>query len=409
MRPERRSLAVVLIAVVGVVAPTLPALATGPSTTPGRPLVSSQQLMSPGLPSLEDLERRWPEFQDLLSRTGAPGSYANNDGQIVVVVPGSVSSASIALDAAALGIPVLVETSDIKPSEAIRIRKLVAEVDWEPQKFGVGLPIALFDASKGHFEIYSDAPPELFSSIIDQFPGKVVYANRALRLMTRWNDVEPHWGGAKVALPGESYRCTSGFSVRNEAENPRMVIAGHCFEPGETVDSPGGTTFGNVKPRIDWPSVDAALVGGSGITHGPSIYVGDNSGTRADVSDATDPAGGILRYCFSGATEYENCGLWLVNSDESHDFYGVGRVEHFMRYRGAPGNGACPGDSGAPFYRELSNTVGIRGIVIGGGTGPDVRLDPPPNDPCEDQDQTEVLVMKWSLIRDTYSVTIKTI
>jgi hypothetical protein len=205
----------------------------------------------------------------------------------------------------------------------------------------------------------------------------------------------------------DPYLCTSGFSVLNENLNPRMVTAGHCpFNEGDTVISPGGTSFGVVKSKSQFPTVDAMLIGAAGIGQGPSIYVGGATGQEAGVVGGYGPTGGG-EYCFSGATLHQQCGFSLIDPD--FDFQtGQGWIRHLMRYRGAEGTGSCGGDSGAPFYtpNDAGNVL-IRGLVSGGN----YTIDPPGESGCDDspQTQTDVLVMKWPLIRDAYSVTLKTI
>lgn len=297
----------------------------------------------------------------------------------------------------------IVEARDIEPGDISRIKALVSEVKWEPMP-GNFASFALFDPRLGKVRVFSDAPAAEFSDIVDQFPREIVYEGRALSTLSRQADYQSHWGGAQMVEPGseDPYNCTSGFSVRNINLNPRMVTASHCFDLDTTVNSPGGSTFGTVQRRDDFPTNDFELVGGGGVNHGPSIYVGGSTGTQAKVTSG-GLAGMNFEYCFSGATSYENCDLYMVASDAMLCYNQACTIgtTHVQVFDGPPGKGSCGGDSGAPFYRYGSDgNVQIRGIVIAG--------DALEGQACLDNGEL-VIVEKWTKIQDTYDVTIKTI
>jgi hypothetical protein len=73
-----------------------------------------------------------------------------------------------------------------------------------------------------------------------------------------------------------------------------------------------------------------------------------------------------------------------------------------MLFEGPAGFGVCPGDSGSPWYRYTSgNDIVIAGITsLGEDWGGDASG-------CA-QFASISVIEKWTKIRDTYSVTIKT-
>lgn len=404
----------------------LPAYAAGPPGTAPGPIRS----VSADDPRLlhnpyADLGE---QLQQLLSRTGALGSYLTDDAKTVVVVPASGSSSFSARDAEQLGIQVLVETRDIELAEIAAIDSLVREVPWRPGPETM-YPIALFDPSLGQVEIFSDAPAVLFSEIIEQFPGKIRTVG-SVRLTSKLGDYEPHYGGSRIIhnnLPwGDESGCTSGFAVRTAGGNPRMVTAGHCFLPGDNIKSPGGTPFGEVKALApNWPiDADAELIGASGISHAPYVWNGTLTSETdyAGVIGDRDPVSDF--YCFSGSIQHkstdpnsvERCHLSLVNANFSRLFNFGDRGEYTItadRYRGAEGYGSCNHDSGAPFYRYMGSLtrIEIAGIVFAGSerVNPDREPLPGNKTACELEWQTDVWIMKVSRIKNAFNVTVKTI
>jgi hypothetical protein len=386
-------LIVVLSAI--VLAPTIARAAepdhSGPSTL-NRPDTGAV-----GGPSPDEWENGLGnKFEDLIRHTGALGFFIR-DGTVVVVVPSSGSSTFSAADAKALGISVIVEERDMEPDDIRAIVEMVAARDWRPQTSNVFEPVALFDPPSGKVRIYTDAPVTEFRGVLDRFGSKVRYVGRPFVDFSRRDDVEPHWGGARIksSTTPSGFYCTSGFSVTlNVSGNPRMVTAGHCWAQGADVYSPQGTSFGIVKDRSAYPSeVDAELIGASTVSMGPSIYVGDETGTQAAVLSAGDPGLGT-EYCHSGATTYERCGAYVTSLTI---FYVNGSPVLSVRY--PCGNSSAPGDSGAPFYRWTYGGVQIRAIVKGGETV------------CDEVDgrYQYAFISIYSWIQEAYGVTVRTV
>lgn len=360
---------------------------------------------------------RADEFDAMLTRTGALGSFVEGD-VIVVIVPSSGSSTFSPSDAAELGVQVVVRTYDIELADIEAIIDMVGAVGWKPLRSGVYEPFAFFDLYRGVVHIYADAPVSQFQHVLDKFPGKVDYPGRAFGDYSRNSDWEPHWGGARLISPDvpgypapyPGYpgvlvgTCTSGFSVTTNATGKeRMVTAGHCYHHGWDVNSPQGETFGTVVNWSQYPDyVDAELVGGAGIDMEGRIYIGGSSGLPADVIGAANPVTNYT-YCLSGAVTHEACTLTLYDNQ----CYTVGqpptpcsRMIHFV----LPGTGACRGDSGAPIYDYVGDDVKIRGIFKGGD------IDFATLAACEDPETGSEWgwMQIWSRIRDGYGVSIMT-
>lgn len=260
----------------------------------------------------DDYVANMHELSRLIRDTGALGFYRRDDGAFVVVVPSSGSSSFTVEKAAHLGIEVLIEARDIEPQEVDAIKQHVTARHDAPDARTYTFAPA-FDARLGRVRIFTNAPREIFSDILGDFPGLVDYEYANLSRSTRTADVEPHWGGAKLAVSGQPWKCTSGFSVLNTNGNDRMVTAGHCFTLGQAIVSPSGTTFGNVKKRDNYPANDFELIGetGGGIVMGAAIYIGGSTGVRALVYGA-EGALFDTAYCFSGATQTERCIQYMI-------------------------------------------------------------------------------------------------
>jgi hypothetical protein len=355
--------------------------------------------------ALEDTTTNGDPFLQLVRSKGGLGAYHRADGTIVVVVPASGSSAFRVTDAAGFGVSVVLETRDIEPTEVAAIKDRVAASSWRPAP-QVARPLAVFDPRTGKVRIHSDAPIEEFSDIFADFPGKVAYAGRGVRLQTRSADFAPHWGGAKMVSPSISGYCTSGFAVNNSSGNPRMLTAGHCFLVNWTVNSPGGTTFGEVKNRGNYPLSDFEIVGGGGVTHEGAIYVGNSTGTQKNVNSAANPTFTGGPYCTSGFNTAERCGVTLLDDDVNvclTDYWGVyGCRQHAMLLEGGLADGTCPGDSGAPLFSYINSgaKVKIGGLVFAGPSFEN-EVD------CHIYSDYTI-IEKWTKIRDELSLTILT-
>lgn len=318
-------------------------------------------------------------FVALIEQKGALGYYLDSQGAIVIVVPTSGSSTLEVSDATALGITVSIETRDIELSEVDEIKRLVTARGWRPRRPGVREPFVMFHAEDGRVRIYSDAPVDEFQHVLDRFPGRVDYRGPIVQL--RIEDIEPHWGGARMISPDHpGADCTSGFSVWNSNNKPRILTAGHCYAIGSRVNSPEGTTFGIVKDRSGYTEmgIDAELVGQSGVSMAPKIYIGGINSTSSlpVVGPAQDPLRGYP-YCFSGATSGDDCGHVDTYFPDVMVF--------------APGAGPCPGDSGAPVYMQQPGQVRPRAIIEGGGETTN----------CPSQGDIAFLVT-WSKITQAY-------
>jgi hypothetical protein len=76
----------------------------------------------------------------------------------------------------------------------------------------------------------ADALVEMLGDLV-----KIQYGTPSLR---RFEDPEPHWGGAAIGLTPIVHTCTSAFTVvRVDTLARGSVTAGHCFEPSQNVYS----------------------------------------------------------------------------------------------------------------------------------------------------------------------------
>ncbi len=361
--------------------------------------------------SEEDVER-WNDFERYLEEVGALGSYVDEDGVVVVVVPSSGSSHFNPSSGTSFDLDLRTERRDIEPEDVAEIARLVERVDWRPRVDGYFYPGASFNGRTGQVDIFGDAPAALFADIIRDFKGKVNYTGEVLALSSRPVDVEPHYGGAQMDWPGfeTPYDCTSGFAVMYDGEE-RMTTAGHCFLLGSSasVISLGAKnagyseySFGLTREWYPFPGVDTGLVGGPNVRQAPYIYVGGvNSNTRRGVASARDATGLDTGSCFSGATSGSHCGFTLENSNYTGTFdwfqyrYSIPHIQLWRAQES--GDGTCFGDSGGPFY-----SVNGAGNAIIHGTVTGASLPGGGDDPCENNQQTRALITKWSLIKNAY-------
>ncbi len=340
-----------------------------------------------------DSLKEWDRLKDVIATSGALSAHVDpDDGDVVVWIPRSGSSRFSAGDVAFVGRPVRLQESPLEPEDIPAIREAVESVAWKPLRAGVAYPSAAFDSDRGVMEILSDAPVEVFEDILKSYEGKVIYSKESLVLSAgdRCNDVSPHYGGAGLDWPmygscASPPQCTSAFSVLNYQDEPRMMTAAHCLLDGgvnNAVWSQDGTSFGYAAGYSHYHTVDAGLIGDNGIDHGPYIYVGGvYSSLKKGVRGGSTASGSLTDYCFGGTLSGEHCGMTLDTANDPYHFtisllsgetYTLWWMQLFTA--NVAGNGACPGDSGAPFYR-YSNFYGnpgvshvwIYGLITAGG------------------------------------------
>lgn len=268
-------------------------------------------------------------------------------------------------------------------------------------------PFAGFIPRLGKVAVLTDAPRSEFADLLALYGSKIEWVGRSISFLSRHADASPHWGGAEMDGPdaGSLYDCTSGFSVTTSGGLSRMVTASHCFNLGDAVTSPASNTFGTVVRRENFPTQDFELVGGSGATMDGRIYCKYSATSTCPVwSTGANPNFSNL-YCFSGATSWEQCQQDLIDDDflACHNPPACTlTTPHLQWFDGPVGYGACPGDSGSPWYRYyLGDLVQIVGLTSLG----------------EDWDGNITACLqlaqwswaeKWTKIRDAYNVTIKT-
>lgn len=185
------------------------------------------------------------KLRALAEERGALGMYVDETtGEYVVVVPAAGQSRFTASDSESISLPVRVETRDIDAATLDQISKALEAVALKVvgQAFGFG-----FDPESGKVVLQSEAPESAFAAVERAFPGRIVFREAKFEQTTMDNDGQPHWGGAKVQVPGTTGYCTSGFAIRFNASGGRyMVTAGHCFSNGQATNM--GPSYEKPKP-----------------------------------------------------------------------------------------------------------------------------------------------------------------
>ncbi|GGK76391.1 hypothetical protein [Mangrovihabitans endophyticus] len=175
-------------------------------------------------------------------------------------------------------------------------------------------------------------------------------------LTTRRDDWAP-WSGGADLINGNA-RCTTGFPVRNAANQRFLLTAGHCGSNGDQIRDGSGEFMGTFANDND--QHDLGMVSTPGGVD-PTMYVGgvdSNNVLRVDGWDWTFP-GELL--CQSGGSSARDiggpvCGLRVekYNTDPG-DAVEARQVDGAVAVR--------PGDSGGPVYSaSASGGVIAKGI-----------------------------------------------
>lgn len=359
-------------------------LASIPSPAPGQVLEIATTVALTTERDSETREAAEAKLAVSAEANGALGLYYDRVAdEMVVLLSETAASNAAPISAAgeALGLRVRVETNAIVQREIDSIlERLTTSIAIEPDSkdaFGV-----FFDPRLAQVVVEGSVPPQVIDQLRAEFGDKIAFVRAEGSRLTRNADAAPHWGGAKIVSAGKG-ACSSGFTIL-KAGARRMVTAGHCSTAqGDAVVGGTGLAWGTVVQRGSFPAFDLEILGGS--TYGPSIYVGDATGTGKTVSGATNPAVGSTNYCSSGISTNEQCNHNVTSLNGSF-CDAAGCTTGVAVYSG--GNLQTVGDSGSPFYRP-GTTIGIRGVVFA-------------------RSGNNVYVEKWSTVAALFSATIAT-
>jgi hypothetical protein len=186
--------------------------------------------------------------------------------------------------------------------------------------------------------------------------------------LSRFNDSEPHWGGAAIGATMWGPVCTSAFTViLLDSGNRGSVTAGHCpFVADETLYS-GSHTYGKLKERHPrYPLYDMSSIRPNGQSFQNAIWTDDELVGARTVVGRSPAADGQLE-CGSGQVTKNICNLLVIDPSTTYcDAEGC-TSDVVELYRGGDVI-VRPGDSGGPLFERVgSSNANISGMIFAGG------------------------------------------
>lgn len=300
------------------------------------------------------VEEQGLELQALVESKQALGIYRDDRTGEFVIVVSSFAHGTIDLISSASGpAGVRVKTSELDQETVDRIGDAILAKRGDLKEYSLGFG---FDPETGTVLLRSEAPESAFSSILDQFPGKVTFREAKFELTNATNDPQPHSGGADL---NGSLSCTSGFTLKFNNNNARsMVTAGHCNPNGAS------TNMGAVwrDPEV-YPYWDFELVYG----HSYQGRIYDSLNYTRPVVNASNPSIGAS-YCTRGRTSGTVCGYIVRKLNQTICYLDYpGCAHNLAEFYRSDGKIPQPGDSGGPLFFSYSSPLraGIRGVVSG--------------------------------------------
>jgi len=192
-----------------------------------------------------------------------------------------------------------------------------------------------------------------FTSLV-RVPVRVV-VEEPLAPVSRQNDSPPWKGGATIVLGNAA--CTSGFSVRNGANERFLLTAGHCGNPGVRVTDPTGEFIGNAGSKHG--DHDIMLIPTGNVVNQQYVGGGDSNSVEIVRGWGDVYTGEYL--CQSGVTSARETGNPVCNIKVLFFYADREDLVEGEQMNGQPA--ARPGDSGGPVYGPASG-----GGVIAKGT-----------------------------------------
>jgi hypothetical protein len=199
----------------------------------------------------------------------------------------------------------------------------------------------------------SAAATRAFTPLVN-VPVKTV-VEAPLLPVSRQNDSPPWRGGATIVLGNAA--CTSGFSVRNGANQRFLLTAGHCGNPGVRVTDPTGEFIGNAGAKHG--DHDIMLIPtGNVVNH---QYVGGGDSNTVEIVRGWGDVYTGEYLCQSGVTSARETGNPVCNIKVLFFYADREDLVEGEQMNGQPA--ARPGDSGGPVYGPAAG-----GGVIAKGT-----------------------------------------
>jgi hypothetical protein len=198
----------------------------------------------------------------------------------------------------------------------------------------------------------SAAATKAFTSLVD-VPVRTV-VEEPLVPVSRQNDAPPWKGGATIVLGNAA--CTSGFTVRNGANERFLLTAGHCGSPGVRVTDPTGEYIGTAGAKQ--ADHDIMLIPTGNVVNQQYIGGGD-SNTVTPVQGWGDVYTNEI-LCQSGVTSARETGGPVCNIKVLFFYADREDLVEGEQMNGQPA--ARPGDSGGPMYGPSS----IGGVIAKG-------------------------------------------
>lgn len=173
--------------------------------------------------------------------------------------------------------------------------------------------------------------------------------------VSRRNDAPPWKGGATIVLGNAA--CTSGFAVRNGANQRFLLTAGHCGNPGVRVTDPTGEYIGNAGAKHG--DHDIMLIPTGNVVNQQYVGGGDSNSVEIVRGWGDVYVGEYL--CQSGVTSAGATGNPVCNIKVL--FFYADREDLVEGEQMNGQQAARPGDSGGPVYGPAAG-----GGVIAKGT-----------------------------------------
>ena len=336
----RRTLPFVAALVLATALGQVPAASAAPALTDWQRMLAQQPLV---------------HAADVLqaSSAGQPGfaGIVLEDDHVALwwkgAVPASVSSAVARAEAQA---PVEISPARFSRAELRAAADVIeSRLDSKSPVHAVKIPA---DGSGLVLGTTSAAATASLTSLVD-VPVRTV-VEEPLAPVSRQNDSPPWRGGATIVLGNAA--CTSGFSVRNGANERFLLTAGHCGSPGVRVTDPTGEYIGTAGAKH--ADHDIMLIPTGNVVNQQYIGGGD-SNTVTPVQGWGDVYTGEY-LCQSGVTSARETGGPVCNIKVL--FFYADREDLVEGEQMNGQQAARPGDSGGPMYGPSS----IGGVIAKG-------------------------------------------
>ena len=245
--------------------------------------------------------------------------------------------------------------------EGYRIRTI------EPRQDGSGLDVGVENVNSAAPSVKQIPSPSM-TQLATQLGADVrVVPARHSEATDRFNDLTPHWAGARIIRNDGAELCSSGWPIRRNSDGRTFILtADHCggsswWAAWRLNDPNNNYKFGDVWDHNSWEDAETIRSVVQGDTYDGGVKIGTEFNKPVSGSALGHVKGLVV--CQSGSFSGAHCGLTVTGW--ATEWIDAGYFVNVVYDYAGNGEAVAKGDSGGPIFTldpNNSSRVIARGL-----------------------------------------------